>query len=121
MSGLTTEDTEGTEKIVPALPVLKKLKGGADLTKLSVYFYLTQEHPRLKVWQHQRTGDFVRIVNCDSIDGACLIVEKCDAIGDIGQELYTCEQSDLVEITKESWEAAFPNDGVNLTFEEAAK
>jgi hypothetical protein len=84
------------------------------------HFFLTDEHLRFKVWFHTQASTFVRIVNCDSSDGATLVAEKCDHIGDCSNELFYCERSQLEEPTKELWEKFYPNNGANLLFEEVA-
>jgi hypothetical protein len=84
-------------------------------------FFIPAAECLSKVWFHKRRGVFCRIINCHWDDGATLIAEECDELGDSSPVLFYCENDQLEEGTKELWEKIYPNNGLNLTFEEAVK
>lgn len=62
-------------------------------------------------------GKIVYLVNCDRDDGASLIVEACDATGDVlSGEFFRCEARELEVCSKERWEVIYPPGGENLSF-----
>ena len=89
--------------------------------RIKARFFLSKSEYLEKVWFHRKRGVFCRIINCRSDDGAALIVEECDSIGDVSDRLFYSEDDELEEGTKETWQAIYPNNGLNLTFEEAVK
>lgn len=73
-----------------------------------------------RIFFHKTRGVFVHILNCHMYDGATLIVQKLDSIGDFDpqEDLFLCEDDHLVPATRQLWETIYPNNGDNLTFEQ---
>lgn len=72
-----------------------------------------------KVYWHKGRSCFGEVVCCDPEDGASLLFEPLDDVGDImGHDIFRCEASQLEEATKEKWNTVYCDEDC-LTFEEA--